>query len=235
MCALRTRVLCANIALRTCGVPAGHREVAMADFLRTDDVAEADRFAQWRHWISATFVPLECAQISRAPFRGEVAHWELGDMLVSRVDADPHLASRTSRMISMRDAAYYKVGLLTRGSCHLTQEGREAVLHPGDLAIYDCRRPHTMAFIDLRLRGGHHRWSRLALGDAARRHAARRHPGPRLTGERPVRDACLAVAVPRGAGGPPAGPARHPAGSGLTRSDDGTSKHPPAAGIRGSR
>ena len=34
----------------------------MADFLRTDDVAEADRFAQWRHWISATFVPLECAR-----------------------------------------------------------------------------------------------------------------------------------------------------------------------------
>ena len=42
----------------------------MADFLRTDDVAEADRFAQWRHWISSTFVPLECAQVSREPFRG---------------------------------------------------------------------------------------------------------------------------------------------------------------------
>ena len=120
--------------------------MAMADFLRTDDVAEADRFAQWRHWISATFVPLECAQVNREPFRGEVAHWELGEMLVSRVDASPHLASRTRRMIAMRDAACYKVGLLTRGSCRLTQEGREALLHPGDLAIYDCRRPYTMAF-----------------------------------------------------------------------------------------
>jgi AraC-like DNA-binding protein len=118
----------------------------MTHVLRTDDVAEADRFAQWRHWISATFVPLECAQVSRAPFHGEVAHWELGEMLVSRVHADPHLASRTRRMISMREAGYYKVGLLNRGSCHLTQEGREATLRPGDLAIYDCRRPYTMAF-----------------------------------------------------------------------------------------
>ena len=42
----------------------------MPDFLRTDDVAEAGRLAQWRHWISATFVPLECAQVSREPFRG---------------------------------------------------------------------------------------------------------------------------------------------------------------------
>src|SRR5215471_8854346 len=128
--------------------PAGAQEVAMADFLRTDDVAEADRFAQWRHWISATFVPLECAQVSREPFQGEVACWELGELLVSRVEADPHLASRTRRMIAMREAGYYKVGLLTSGSCRLTQEGREALLRPGDFAIYDCRRPYTMAFAD---------------------------------------------------------------------------------------
>ena len=86
----------------------------MADFLRTGDVAEADRFAQWRHWISATFVPLECAQVSRKPFRGEVGHWGLGDMLVSRVEADPHLAARTRRTIALRDVGYYKAGLLTR-------------------------------------------------------------------------------------------------------------------------
>ena len=118
----------------------------MAEVLRTDDVTQADRFAQWRHWISATFVPLECAPVSREPFRGEVAHWELGELLVSRVAAHPHLASRTRRMIALRDAGYYKVGLLTRGSCHLSQDGRDALLQPGDLAIYDCRRPYTMVF-----------------------------------------------------------------------------------------
>jgi hypothetical protein len=118
----------------------------MAEVLRTDDVTQADRFAQWRDWISATFVPLECAPVSREPFRGEVAHWELGDLLVSRVAAYPHLASRTRRMIALRDAGYYKVGLLTNGSCRLSQHGREALLQPGDLAIYDCRRPYTMVF-----------------------------------------------------------------------------------------
>ena len=102
----------------------------MADFLRTDDVAEADRFTQWRHWISATFVPLECAQVRREPFRGEVGHRGLGDMLVSRVEADPHLAARTRRTIALRDVGYYKVGLLTKGSCRLSQEDRQALLHP---------------------------------------------------------------------------------------------------------
>lgn len=118
----------------------------MAEVLRTDDVTQADRFAQWRQWISATFVPLECAPVGRGPFRGEVAHWELGDLLVSRVAAEAHLASRTRRMIALRDAGYYKVGLLTHGSCKLSQEGRDALLQPGDLAIYDCRRPYTMVF-----------------------------------------------------------------------------------------
>ncbi len=118
----------------------------MAEVLRTDDVTQADRFAQWRHWISATFVPLECAPVGRGSFRGEVAHWELGDLLVSRVAAEAHLASRTRRMIALRDAGYYKVGLLTHGSCKLSQEGRDALLQPGDLAIYDCRRPYTMVF-----------------------------------------------------------------------------------------
>ena len=120
--------------------------MALAEVLCTEEVTQADRFAQWRHWISATFVPLECVPTSRKPFRGEVAHWELGDLLVSRVTADPHVASRTRRMIAIRDADRYKVGLLTRGSCHLSQAGREALLQPGDLVIYDCRRPYTMTF-----------------------------------------------------------------------------------------
>ena len=54
----------------------------MAEVLRTDDVTQADRFAQWRHWISAMFVPLECAPVTRELFRGEAAHWELGELLV---------------------------------------------------------------------------------------------------------------------------------------------------------
>ncbi len=118
----------------------------MADFLRTDDVTQEDRFAHWRHWVSATYVPLECAPVDRGPFQGQLASWALGELRVSRVAATPHLASRTRRMIALREGGYYKVGLLTRGSCLLIQDGREALLRPGDLAIYDCRRPYTMSF-----------------------------------------------------------------------------------------
>ena len=122
--------------------------MVMTEVLRTAEVAEADRFAQWRHWISSTFVPMECARVSRRPFSGEVAHWTLGDLQVSRVDADAHTASRTPRMIAARDEDCYKVGLAIRGSSCLTQRDREVLLSPGDLAIYDCRRPYTISFAE---------------------------------------------------------------------------------------
>ena len=131
----------------------GMGKMAHAEVLRTEDVTQADCFAQWQHWISATFVPLECVPLgcvpgSRGPFRGEIARWELGELRVSRVAADPHQARRTRRMIARADAGYYKVGLLTRGSCRLSQRGHEALLYPGDLVIYDCRRPYTMVFAE---------------------------------------------------------------------------------------
>lgn len=120
--------------------------MAPAAAFRTDDVRKADRFAQWRDWISSTFVPLECSPAGVDPFWGRVTCWELDDLLVSRVAAGPHVAARTRRMISARDSACYKAGLLTSGLCHLSQQGREALLRPGDLAIYDIRRPYTLSF-----------------------------------------------------------------------------------------
>ena len=92
----------------------------MADFLRTDDVAEADRFAQWRHWISSTFVPLECAQVSREPFRGEVA---------------------SQNTTSDRSDVERQVGLpvlvtWSRTSCRPLEEGpREAATEEGEPAL----------------------------------------------------------------------------------------------------
>lgn len=124
------------------------RDTSAAQILRTDEVTESERFARWRHWVSGTFVPLECAPVSRQPFNGVLAAWALGELRVSRVHADPHLAARTRHLIASqsRDYDYFKVGLLTHGSCQLSQNGRETTLLPGDLAIYDCRRPYTMAF-----------------------------------------------------------------------------------------
>ena len=100
----------------------------MAEVLRTDDVNQADRFAQWRHWISATLVPLECAPVSRDPFRGDlhklfhdqgtsVARWVRERRLANcrRDLEDPALAQRGVHAIARRwgfeDPAHFQQGL----------------------------------------------------------------------------------------------------------------------------
>src|SRR5690606_23317769 len=53
---------------------------------------------------------------------------------------------RTLALISAEDPTHYKVSLQLEGSGLVAQDGRQAVLAPGDLAIYDTSRPYTPEF-----------------------------------------------------------------------------------------
>ncbi|NKQ51317.1 helix-turn-helix domain-containing protein [Amycolatopsis sp. K13G38] len=113
----------------------------------TRSVSEAESLDYWRHVISEAFVPLD-ATAERDRFQGQVCIDQLGAMVVSRVDAQPHRVRRTKAMIARRERGYYKLGLQLRGGCLLVQDGREAILRPGDFALYDTDRPYTLAFED---------------------------------------------------------------------------------------
>src|SRR5699024_6013312 len=49
-------------------------------------------------------------------------------------------------LISRADRHYYKLSLLLSGTGVPIQDNREAVLRPGDLAIYDTHRPYSLVF-----------------------------------------------------------------------------------------
>ncbi|GHE86670.1 AraC family transcriptional regulator [Amycolatopsis deserti] len=115
--------------------------------LSTRAVPGGESVDYWRHVISDAFVPLEAAA-PEPSFRGEVRMDRLGSTLVSRVDAGPHRVRRTKAMIGASERGYYKLGLQVRGSCLLVQDGREALLGPGDFALYDTDRPYTLAFAE---------------------------------------------------------------------------------------
>ncbi|WP_228713781.1 AraC-like ligand-binding domain-containing protein [Prauserella endophytica] len=113
--------------------------------LSTDEVAGDESVDYWRHVISDAFVPLDA--VAQAPaFHGEVRIDRLGALLVSKVDAEPHRVRRTRPMIARSERGYYKLGLQLTGSCLLVQDGQEALLSPGDFALYDTDRPYTLAF-----------------------------------------------------------------------------------------
>ncbi|MFD7011243.1 helix-turn-helix domain-containing protein [Rhodococcus jostii] len=111
----------------------------------TDGIDPVDRVDCWRDLVSRAFVPLD-ADAAAPDFTGHLRITELGSTIVSRVDAGAHTVRRTRKQISGSERGYYKLGLQLRGDGLLVQDGREALLRPGDFALYDTDQPYTLAF-----------------------------------------------------------------------------------------
>ncbi|MGG5752811.1 helix-turn-helix domain-containing protein [Zafaria sp. Z1313] len=111
-------------------------------------VEQADSFASWRKLISASFVPLAAEPTLPGPFRGQVGGRQLNEIGMMRVEAGTHTVVRTPELIGAGGQGHYKLNVQLGGNGLLLQDGRETVLRPGDLAIYDTQRPYTLTFDD---------------------------------------------------------------------------------------
>lgn len=109
--------------------------------------ASADSFTQWRNLVSQSFVPLE-VRSQAAHFRGRLRSRVLDDLSIVEVTANGHEVLRTPALISKSDRLYFKLNLQLSGHGILIQDGREATLRPGDIAVYDTHRPYTLAFAE---------------------------------------------------------------------------------------
>jgi AraC-like DNA-binding protein len=122
----------------------------MPDVAQTLDLPPGQRFDYWKHVLSDTFVPLEVSRpSSNDDFRGSLRGCDLGRLRLIDVHAEPHTARRTARLVRAAPAGCYKIGLQLRGSSVLAQDGKEALLGPGDFTLYDTDRPYTLALGDL--------------------------------------------------------------------------------------
>ena len=93
---------------------------------------------------SELFVPLECRPHDRASFGGLLQAGIVGPLALSRLEVSPHTIRRTAALAADTDGDRYKLSLLLGGQALVVQDGREAVLRPGDFALYDCSRPYTI-------------------------------------------------------------------------------------------
>jgi AraC-like DNA-binding protein len=114
----------------------------------TADVSVREREEAWRAAVAEVFVPLDFSFPDPRAFRGEISGDVLGTVAVTRVSAGPHRAERTQRHVARTEMPYYKVSMPLRGYVLISQDGREAPLIPGDLAIYDTSRPYHVTFDD---------------------------------------------------------------------------------------
>jgi AraC-like DNA-binding protein len=106
-------------------------------------------FSEFRSAVSESFVPLQVRSDNPGRFGGRIRMAQLDDVHVSEVSAREHTVERTPELISRGgDGRYFKLSLQIAGSGLLIQDNREAVLHPGDIAVYDTGRPYSLVFDD---------------------------------------------------------------------------------------
>lgn len=114
--------------------------------LATSAVAEGKRLQFWRDAVCDTFVELDCRAKSDGPFSGEITTAQCQDMHFSCVRADGQIVERTRSRIRSAREEIVLVSVQVHGRGVVAQDGREAILNPGDFACYDSTRPYTLSF-----------------------------------------------------------------------------------------
>lgn len=105
-------------------------------------------FDTWRRAVSASFVPLAVEADRHRAFHGSMRgkHLVTRETSMIEIAASSHSVVRTPELIAASDRKYFKLSIQLAGTGLLLQDGREAVLTPGNLAIYSTDRPYTLAF-----------------------------------------------------------------------------------------
>jgi AraC-like DNA-binding protein len=114
--------------------------------LTTDSVKPGQRLEYWVDMICSTYVQLECEAPSADDFSGSIVSNRLPGLDISLVRSAPQRVTRTPRSIAHSADDYFIVSLQTRGRGVISQDGRDALLSPGDFAMYDSTRPYVLQF-----------------------------------------------------------------------------------------
>ena len=113
--------------------------------LTTDSVAPSDKEAFWRDLICDVFVQLECGNVGER-FFGSIEDTQIADVQLSRVRSAQHDVLRSKRQIAKSADDFFLISLQVAGQGVVEQDGRTAVLRPGDFAMYDSTRRYELRF-----------------------------------------------------------------------------------------
>ena len=128
-----------------------------ADSLAPSDRAEAIRTLIWD---AVVRVEIEHhPDPAHIHARGRISG--AGHLNICSIRSNATTVTRTPRLAHDPIDPYLFLGLQVSGSSIVVQDGREAVLRPGDLAVYDTRRPYTL----VNAHGIHQHFFRIPVDD----------------------------------------------------------------------
>ncbi|NWJ71591.1 helix-turn-helix domain-containing protein [Pseudonocardia sp. ICBG1122] len=116
--------------------------------LDTTTVAETDRLDFWRSTVCDQFVALDVTPSTSGLVSGRVTAASVAGTHLRRISSVPHRFERTLRQVRSADEGFLQIALARRGRTLIVQDGREAVIGPGEFVIYDSSRPFTFVTSD---------------------------------------------------------------------------------------
>jgi AraC-like DNA-binding protein len=115
---------------------------------RTSDVHPRDRYAYWREAICNAYVHLGCEAPRRKGFSGEISLRQFANVRASFVKSCAQHVYRRPEGISRSSDDYFLLSIQLRGLGRVRQRTREALLNPGDFALYASTDPYELVFED---------------------------------------------------------------------------------------
>lgn len=112
--------------------------------------SRTESLGEFRNAVSNWFVPLQVTSTSTSThsFNAQLSTVDADGVAFTEVAASPHVVERTPETICRGGGGYYKVSLLLAGQSVLVQDGREVIMRPGDLTVYDTSRPYSLLFTE---------------------------------------------------------------------------------------
>jgi AraC-like DNA-binding protein len=123
----------------------------MSVVFRADGLPPGSYLDYWREVVSNVFMPIDLRGEFGPDLPAEMRTAELGPIrLNDSRTRTPFRTLRTSRLIRSSTPDVWLVGVLVDGELRVEQDGRQAVLRPGDLSLVDPARPSQRSFTAMR-------------------------------------------------------------------------------------
>jgi AraC-like DNA-binding protein len=104
-----------------------------------------ERMEYWLNTVCSQILPVQIDPRHDAVPAAAMSCLAIGDMAIRTVIGGDHVYSRSFAEVRAGDPDTLQIGLPLAGTSILVQDGREAVLHTGDMVLYDSSRPFTLA------------------------------------------------------------------------------------------
>jgi AraC-like DNA-binding protein len=104
------------------------------------------QFDAFREEVSPRFGIADVSRKGSGPFAAEMETVSLGPVSLSVIATDAMTFERAASHVSRRSRDEFTVGLLTKGTAIVEQDGRAARVGPNDLVVCDGRRPYRLHF-----------------------------------------------------------------------------------------